>query len=281
MATNKYFKFLANPNEQELLNGLIEEAIQIYGMDTIYLPRQLQAEDKILGEDVLSKFSEIFEMEMYFETFDRFGGQGDFIQKFGIQVDDILTVILSTTVFTKSVGGKYSRPREGDMIFFPLTKQLFEITFVEDEPTFYQLGKRYMYKISAKLFTYNNQEIETGIPDIDAYAKAWAYTVELFLENGTGTFSEGETVYQGVTFETASATAKVVSFSGTTLTVNFPSGIFSPENGAVKGVTSNASWVMENIDYKTNVNSPSDNKELEDLSENLVVKDPNNPFGNF
>lgn len=281
MATNRYFNFLNNDNEQTLLNGFIEEAIQIYGMDTIYVPRTLQAEDKIFGEDVLSKFVDVYEMEMYFENFDRFGGQGDFMQKFGLQVDDVLTVIVSTTTFTKCVEGKFARPREGDLIFFPLNKQLFEITFVEDEPSFYQLGKRYMYKISAKLFTYTNQEIQTGIADIDTYATAWSYAVELVLTTGTGNFLVGETVFQGTNFASATATGKVIAIDDEKLTINFVSGTFVSTAGAVKGQTSLASWTMASIDYSVNTNIDTDNKDFEELTEDLVVKNPNNPFGNF
>ena len=134
----------------------------------IYIPRTLVNEDELFGEDTISKFTEGNAIEMYIESVDGFEGEGDFISKFGLEIKDTMSLIVSRKRFEEQLGHVATRPREGDLIFFPLSKGLFEIKFVEHENPFYQLGKLYTFKLSCELFSYSQEEIDTGFSEIDS-----------------------------------------------------------------------------------------------------------------
>lgn len=283
--SNPYFKL--GSNESKLLESLIVESINAYGMDIMYFPRELQKEDLILGEDVLSKFETWYEMPMYIKVFDRFGGEGDFLSKFGMQVEDTATLVVANTVFEQAVGGRYPYPREGDLIYFPLNRVMMEIKFVEDEVTFYQLGKVYMFELRCEMFRYTNEKITTGDPDIDeAYINRIVRSTNVILAaGGTGTFELNETVYQGASFGAATATAEVIEWNSTTriLEVKYTNGEFTIANGNVKGNSSNASWTLVTVDYTDDANDEHDqNKQLQTEADGGIVDDSEtNPFGDY
>ena len=170
---NVYFGH-GTKNEQYLLEDLIIESISIWGQDFYYIPRVLVAKDNILGEDRLSQFKTAFPVEMYLETVDGFEGQGAFIQKFGLMMEQSATLTVSRRRWDQLIG-RYgvsqlpNRPAEGDLLFFPLTGGLFEIKFVQHQDPFYQLGKLYVYKLSVELFQYSSEKIDTGIEEVDAF----------------------------------------------------------------------------------------------------------------
>ncbi len=283
MATSPFFK--SSSAEQQLIESLIIESIRAYGNDIMYLPRDLQKEDLILGEDVLSKFTRYFEMEMYIKVFDRFGGEGDFLSKFGMQIEDTATLVVANSVFDQAVNGELPYPREGDLIYFPLNRVMMEIKFVEDEVTFYQLGKVYMFELKCEMFRYTNERIETGEPTIDeSYINLNVYAVDVSVDGstGSGTFEVGESVYQGTNLNSATASAEVISWEPTTdtLRVKYPVGEFSLTGGNIKGNTSAASRPMVGAaDYQDNQNVRQDNKELQDEAAAIVNTDERNPFG--
>jgi hypothetical protein len=171
MPTNVYFT-QGTAREQFLVEDLIIESLKIYGKEFYYIPRTLVAKDDILGEDVLSRFKNAYGIEMYIEDIDGFGGQGVFLQKFGIQIEKSATFVVARKRWEQSIG-KWnttlipSRPAEGDLLFFPMTATLFEIKFVENQDPFYQLGNLYVYKLRAEIFRYSQEQITTGIPEID------------------------------------------------------------------------------------------------------------------
>jgi hypothetical protein len=173
MPTNVYFT-QGTANEQYLIEDLILESITIYGQDFMYIPRKLVSKDNILGEDRLSEFKSSFPIEMYLETVDGFQGQGAFIQKFGLMMEQSATLTVARRRWEQMVGrfGQTiipSRPNEGDLLYFPLTGGLFEIKFVQHQDPFYQLGKLYVYKLEVELFQYSSESIDTGDSDIDAF----------------------------------------------------------------------------------------------------------------
>jgi hypothetical protein len=147
----------------------------------MYIPRTLVSKDEILGEDRLSKFTSSFPIEMYFENVDSLGGQGAFIQKFGLMMEQSATLVVARRRWEQMVG-RYgqtilpNRPCEGDLIYFPLTKGLFEIKFVAHQDPFYQLGKLYVYKLQVELFQYASERIDTGIAPIDAFESLKTFT---------------------------------------------------------------------------------------------------------
>lgn len=166
MAINKYFNlYQENDNEQSLTDNFFAEAVQMFGMDMMYLPRTLQKEDKIFGEDVLSAFKTHHEIEMYIEDVQGFGGEGDLFAKFGLSISDEVNLSCSRIRFGEAT--QLDRPLEGDLIYIPMTKTLFEIKFVEKEDQFYPNGTLPSYKIRCELFEYSYQEFDTDVPVID------------------------------------------------------------------------------------------------------------------
>jgi hypothetical protein len=169
MAVNKWTDHINVP-QSDLVDDLVVECIQIHGIDSYYLPRTLVNEDALFGEDTISKFTSQDILEMYVETVDGFAGEGDIIAKFGLEIRDNLTLIVSKRRFMEVVARWYdgiTHPREGDLLYFPLNKGLFEIKWVEHEQPFYQFGKNYTYKMNAELFSFSHETIDTGVDDID------------------------------------------------------------------------------------------------------------------
>jgi hypothetical protein len=172
MATNTFFNQYYNDNESNLYEDLIMESIRIFGVDVSYLSRSLQSVDNILNEDDLSIFDKVYDVEMYVKSVDGFGGEGDFLSKFGLQIRDQVTFTVANRAFEQHVtrldSGK-TRPLEGDIIYFPMNKKFFKVMHVEHESVFYQLGKLYVYDVKCELFEYSNERFETGRTEIDTY----------------------------------------------------------------------------------------------------------------
>ena len=183
MPRNVYFS-QGTANEQYLLEDIIIESMQIYGQDFYYIPRTLVAHDQILGEDRLSEFKEAYGIEMYLETNQGFEGQGAFIEKFGLMMEQSATLTVARRRWDQLVGrfGQTLipiRPCEGDLLYFPLTKGLFEIKFVQHQDPFYQLGKLYVYRLNVELFQYASEHIDTGLKDIDVFESIKTYDTDL------------------------------------------------------------------------------------------------------
>ena len=229
MATNQYFNFYTNTEEQSLTNDLIVESLQIYGHDVRYLPREYTHVDDIFNEVRNSSFTNEFTIEMYIQGVDGFGGDGDLLSKFGVEIRDTQTFVVANTRFeeeatTASIG--FTKPREGDLIYMPLTDQLMEIKHVEDEEVYYQLGKTYVYRLSTEFFEYSEEEFDTGVADIDDIQTDNEYTIQLTMGTGTGTFQVDEHVYQGADLANSIAKAEVVELadSGYTMQLTVDAG---------------------------------------------------------
>jgi len=169
MATSLYFNNFGASQEQLLIENLVVESIKMYGHDLYYLPRTLVNSDAIYGEETYSTFDSQYYVEMYIKNVDGFAGQGDFLSKFNLEIRDQVTFTVARRVFSEEVGAQTSfvRPREGDLIYFPLNRKLFEIKFVEHEAIFYQLGALQTFDVVCELFEYNNEIFNTGITEID------------------------------------------------------------------------------------------------------------------
>lgn len=176
MSTNFYFNNFKNFSEQGLLDDLVVESIAMYGIDVYYVPRSVLDENKLLTEPSRVLFGAALPLAMHVKNVEGFEGEGDFLSKFGLQIRDAITMSMARRSFAKRVSSQRSdlqRPREGDLVWFPLNRKLFVIKFVEHEPTFYQLGSQYFYDLKLELFEYNNESFDTGIPDVDQlYAEA-------------------------------------------------------------------------------------------------------------
>ena len=168
MATNPYFKDYSD--EQNLVEDLTIEIIKTMGRDMVYIPREKFNQDLLFGEQTGVFFKVGIPLEMYVDSVMGFEGQGDIASKFGLEIRDNINFTIAKKRFIQEIQAKIPeiiRPREGDLIFFPLARALFEINFVEHENPFYQLGKLYCYKLSCALFTYNEEQVRTGNTDID------------------------------------------------------------------------------------------------------------------
>ena len=281
MSTNLYFNNVTSHTEQELINSLTSEVIKVHGMDVYYLPRTLVKNDPIfMGEDVLSKFSTAYEIEMYLKTVEGFGGEGDLVTKFGLDVRD--EVIFTVHADRFELATEMEKPLEGDLIFLPMSKGLFEIKFVEHEQPFYQAGKNYSFNITCELFQYSEEQLETGVAAIDVIEKEQSAAIDLLMNaGGSGTFTIDESVYQGANLAAATGKGVVVSWNAPTRTlrVNDTSGTFAAGTATI-GATSSASWVLTSHDTQALPTIPfADNKEYETLGDTVLDFSEANPFG--
>jgi hypothetical protein len=160
-------------SEQNLLADILAETIKIYGHDVFYIPRKIVKLDRILNEDVLSNFPDAYMVEMYVENVDGFEGDGKLITKFALEIRDQMTLVVSRRRWDQLVGrfgypAEQVRPAEGDLIYIPMVKGLFEVKFVKDFQPFYQLNNLPTYKLIVEQFEYNHQKIDTGVDEIDS-----------------------------------------------------------------------------------------------------------------
>jgi hypothetical protein len=172
MARNVYFSH-GTRSEKHLLEDILIEAMKIYGHDVYYIPRKIIQMDTILNEDFLSQFDKAFKIEMYVESIDGFEGDGKLVSKFGLEIRDQITVVVSRRRWNGLIGKfgyteNSARPREGDLIYFPMTAGLFEIKWVEDKQPFFQLNNAPTFKLTCELYEYGNQNINTGVPEVDS-----------------------------------------------------------------------------------------------------------------
>ncbi len=191
MALNSYF-LQGSPSEQRLVQDLINEQLQMFGVEVTYIPRKFVNRQTVLEEVQQSMFDDNFLIEAYVNTFEGYGGQGDIMTKFGMSLRDELVVTISRERFEDFVGAFLTalpddeiivdtRPREGDLVYFPLGQRLFEVKFVEHEDPFYQLGKNYVYQLKCELFEYEGEVIDTTIDEIDTQVEDEGFITTLNL----------------------------------------------------------------------------------------------------
>ncbi|MAG19781.1 MAG: hypothetical protein CMB98_06865 [Flavobacteriaceae bacterium] len=302
MATNVYFSPKVK-TEQNLYEDLVIESLKMYGQDVIYIPRQLISRDEIMNEDY-SKFTDGYTIEMYIETSEGFAGEGDLLGKFGVEIRDQATFVVSRKRWENLVGFynnsiNDTRPSEGDLVFLPLSKSLFEIRFVEHEQPFYQLNNLPTYKLECELFEYNNEELETGIREIDELQERFSYQLEFTMNNGSGHFAPGETVRQDTGLVDSNSqpiyvTAEVVQFVVTAST-----GVLTLINeigsdgtarkfkisqlaaDILTGVDSGATWYFNQDadDQAMKGDVFAQNKDFETDGDSIIDFSESNPFG--
>ena len=188
MALNPFF-LQGSSSEQRLVQELINEQLRMYGVDVTYIPRKFVKKDTILNEIQSSKFDDNYVIEAYVNTYEGYSGSGDILTKFGMSLRDELTVTISKERFEDFISPFLgsddftlsSRPREGDLIYFPLGQRIFEVKFVEHEDPFYQLGKNYVYVLKCELFEYEDEVLDTSISEIDTQIKDEGYITTLKL----------------------------------------------------------------------------------------------------
>ena len=214
----------ASAQEQKFMENLIVESIEIYGQNIYYLPRTYVNRDTVLDEVENSTFTQALSIRAYVNNVEGWEGQGELLSKFGIRIEDKTTFIFSRKKFESEVDDNATlnvegRPNEGDLIWFPITKHLFEIKFVEVERPFYQLGKGYVWEVQCELFEYSDEELDTGVTEIDAIETAFANAIKLVMDaGGTGAFTVGEEVVGDQFLATATATVSGGAVTAFTVT---------------------------------------------------------------
>lgn len=213
MTKNLYFT-QGTKGEQNLVQDLIDEQIKMYGIECYYIPRQIY-EDKLWGDIYYSQFKDSYLIEMYLENYEKFGGNGDMLSKFGLRVTDEITLTVSRRRWKDFVDVSTNkivtgRPNDGDLIWFPFNETVFEIKYVENQKPFYQLNNLYVYTMTCEIFEYGDSIFDTGVPEIDnTEAESGVYPIILNV-GGSGYFAQDEKV-TGTRFNAAATTVTAVS----------------------------------------------------------------------
>ena len=282
MPTNVFFNH-AVQTEQHLYEDLVVEALRMYGHNVFYLPREVIEEDSILNEDVQSKFGDSYQVEMYIENTDGFEGEGDLMSKFGVQIRDQATFIISLRTWERFISlddnlATSFRPNEGDLIYFPLSGSMFEIKFVEHEDPFYQVGKLFVFKMTCELFEYSQEDFDTGIGDIDIIEDEQAYATVMTMASGNNKdFVVNENITKGGT-----VVGEVVAWNNITskLTIKDVTTTLATTDVLV-GATSTAQYTINSIDDRMvfSNDASAQNKDFEDQDSNYLDLSEVNPFG--
>jgi len=205
MALNPFF-LQGSQDEQRLIQDLINEQLQIYGVEVTYIPRKFVNKQSIIEEVQSSRFDDNFLIEAYINNYEGYSGAGDVMTKFGVSLRDEVTLTISQERFTDFIApflddADYelgSRPREGDLVYFPLGQRLFEVKFVEHEKPFYMLQKNYVYELQCELFEYEDEIIDTSIDEIDEQVQDEGFITTLNLVGTGRTATAGVTLVSAV-----------------------------------------------------------------------------------
>jgi hypothetical protein len=288
MATSVYFNnySVGVINEQRLLEDLIVESVQIMGHDCFYIPRDsYNGDDEIYGETINAKFSRAYTMEMYIANTEGYEGDGDFFSKFGLEIRDTSNFVVAARTFQKYIPSNIAfRPREGDLIYVPVMRKLFEIKFVEEELLFFSIGKRnpYIYELRCELFRFSDENIETGVEEVDDVGLENSYTIELNLGSGSGLYNIGEVVYQGANLSSSSAKAVVSDYDPVTKKINLINitGTFAAAT-SLRGNTTNTIYTVTSTDVLGDYvfYDQYDNKNLQTEAALFIDLSEINPFG--
>ena len=202
MPTSSYFPtyYQGHSGEQGLVQDLVDEQIKLFGSDVYYIPK-IVLQDSTLDEVRYTKYQEQFQIEMLLQNVTGFGDNAEFISKFGLRITDEILFRVSTRRWDEEVAEHNpnltidSRPNEGDLLYFPITQDIYEIKFVGKEEPFYQFGKIQFYAITAELYEVGQDDFDTGVAEIDAVEQLFDNAIKLFMDpGGTGDFVVGEEV---------------------------------------------------------------------------------------
>jgi hypothetical protein len=290
MAKNTFFRH-GTRNEQMLQQSLVDEFVKMFGLDILYIPRKLISRDTILNEETISQFDDAFLTYAYLENTEGFQGAGDILTKFGIRSTDEITLTISRQLYEDFLAIQMtgvdeivvgSRPSEGDLIFFPLTSNLFEIKFVEHEKPFYQFGKLYTYELKCELFEYSN---ETAGGDIFESQEDEGFVVKYYYDSDTlsGEPSLGEMVTGSITgiasminqWDPEQSWIELRAFNANNNYNTYQIG------ETLTGVKSGFSINISSFDELDMEDAFASNIEFETTGDNILDFTEINPFGEF
>ena len=288
MALNKHFRYNVK-SEQNLVENLIIESLQFYGQDVYYLPREIVNLDKVFLDDVPSRFGQAYKIEMYIENTAGFEGDGELFSKFGIEIRDTATFVVSIKRWKEMIGRRLSennyRPREGDLIYLPLSKSIFQIMRANQYDPFFQVGQLPTFKLNCELFEYNDEDFDTNIANIDNIEADGAFQYSLTLDSGSG-FIIGETITQA--FSTYSMKGEITRWSDSDKVMHVAhagstDGTFK-EFGTTKlvvGGTSNKSATPTLVQELQKIQNDAQNKIFDDFESDFLDFSESNPFGDM
>lgn len=307
MATSVYFSGKVK-SEQNLYEDLVIESLALFGQDVVYIPREQISHDDILNES-FSRFKDGYALEMWIENVDGFEGDGSLLSKFGLEIRDQATFVVSKKRWRQSVGKHLTEavgndtsfyPAEGDLLYLGMTDRLFEIRYVDRKDPFFQMQDFPVYKLQAELFEYNDEEFDTGIDAIDNIETMNATSYTYSMNIGSGNYSIGETVTQWtgsndvsgnpINIEAEVAAWEDLGLSTGNLTVVSHKAtdgtfkIFYVSSNPLKQVVGTESGTTYNVllaDTATNYNREvyNDNDIFESTGDSIIDFSEDNPFG--
>ena len=287
MPTSPYFPtyYAGDAGEQTLYQDLVDEQIKMFGTDIYYLPRTI-LKDNTLDDIVFNKYQDEFQVEMLLQNVEGFGDGAEFVSQFGVRITAEVVFRVSSRRWEEAVAANNptltvtNRPNEGDLLYFPLTKDLYEIKFVQQEIPFYQFGKLQFYTMTCELYQYGSDDISTGVAEIDQLETIFSSAIALTMGvGGTGDFTVGEKV----TGATSGSEAEVKSWDNSTRIIQVinRTGTFATGE-SLTGDSSSAVWVVSTFDTLQDTNSEyDDNRAIEDAADNIIDWSEGNPFGEF
>jgi hypothetical protein len=293
MAKSQYFpQYGGRTSEQTLVQDLVDEQIKLFGQDVYYVPKTMLI-DTSLNDVILQKFEDSVLIEMMLINVEGFGGSGAVaMSKFGLKLSDEITYAVSKRRWIQYVETQIDtvvpdRPNEGDLLYVPMTKNLYEIKFVEREVPFYQLGKNYIFSLTCELLENADNYFDTGNPDIDDYTQESHVFPVQFKAGGTGAYIVGETVTQTYTVDgdPVNVTATVAEWNGTTrkMRLTYINGILR-EDLPLVGEDSGASWDVDTfstIDFQIDNYKNAENLYYEQQGDTILDFSESNPFGEY
>ena len=275
MPTNVYFDTGTRP-EQTLYEDLKIEQLKIYGQDVFYIPRTLVKEDNLFGEDTLSKFGDAYLIEMYFENVEGYEGEKEIMSKFGLQMNEDVTFVVARRRFEQLVSHDSNlivktRPNEGDLVYFPKVKKIFEITFVDHDDPFYQVHNLPAFKLKCKTFEYSSEDLDTGITEIDAIETAnsldqlvYQITME---QSSTTTYNEGLELEDGTgNLEQEGSTDNLIGEN---------------ETGGDQIVLETGDYIIQEGYVVDTIDENAMNDFFETQDDNIIDFTESNPFGDI
>lgn len=293
MPKSVYFpQYGGNTSEQRLVQDLVDEQIKLFGQDVYYLPKEMLI-DRSLNDVILSKFKDVLLIEMMLINVEGFGGSGALaMSKFGLRISDEVTFAVSKRRWQTYARDRIDtlvdgRPNEGDLLYVPMTKNTYEIKYVEREVPFYQLGKNYIYGLTCELMENADNEFDTGIDEIDDLTQE-AHVFPVYMKTGgEDHYIVGETVEQEYTINGSpvTVTAKVAKWYAPTrkLDLTYINGVLK-ENVPIVGQDSTANWIVDSfstIDFEIDNYDNAENKWYEDKADLILDFTEGNPFGEY
>ena len=292
MPLNPFFSSRVK-SEQSLYEDLVVESMQIYGVETFYIPRKIVNVDTIFNETALNKFGDAYQIEQYIESVDGFEGDGNLLSKFGLEVRSQMILVMARRRWDCLVGRFQEaddtiRPKEGDLIYVPMVKGLFEIKFVDGDTPFYQLQNMPTYKLTVELFEYDNEALDTGIDAIDSFERNFASRTRLDFDTLVGDWLLDEDITQDV--NGVIVTAEVAEIFDTYIEVvgisasDSSNTTFAPTSAGILNIVGADSGATANVITIDNFNTldhdpGAQNTDFETIGGSFIDFTELNPFG--